>query len=684
MRTTCLALAPAFACLLCATASAHGGQYRGPGNVVAQPAASTNRGNSAAKSTPSSSTGAVTTGGTASSSSGAAAGSLGPGAAGSRGVTPRGAQLDEDLGRWEFWWEFGKDPFLRLREAVHGGSRAEDQLLDRRLGSARIAAQRPTSADLQAVASLLEQRLVAAADRDTASACMIALAKIGGGAAQTPLLPKVAAHLRGKDQELRETAALALGIHGVDDEATIETLVGLVEDGPAGRRASGDVAVNERTRAFAAYALGLLRVRSTDGKRIARMDLPLHAILAQPGAHSRDLKVAAIEALGLLPSGDADVRLAVERAVVALGDYYKADLGPGELLLQAHVPPAIARLLRGSPRGGAAWLERFAADLRASLDGAAEPARASSVYVAQSCAMALGDLSAPWEDGLAAEAVTAQLLLDCYRNHKDRQTRSFAISALARMGGDEARSALRKELATAGRAIERPWVAMALGVWTARRIAAAREAGESLDDAEVREALTALKSSFDDAQNPNVVGALGIAIGLAGDAELDGPALRKALQDRRNQDDAAGYLALALGLLRDRSAVGDVRDLLQQSGRRPFVMLQCSRALGLIGDQEVTRMLCDELQAADAGLFRLAAAAAAIGQLGDRRSLEPLIALLRDDDKANLTRAFAAVALGSVCDKEPLPWNSAYATQTNYRAAVDTLTDGARGILDIL
>jgi len=161
-------------------------------------------------------------------------------------------------------------------------------------------------------------------------------------------------------------------------------------------------------------------------------------------------------------------------------------------------------------------------------------------------------------------------------------------------------------------------------------------------------------------------------------------AQRPTLADRRNQDDAAGYLALALGLLRDRATIGDVRDLLRASSRRPFVMLQCSRALGLIGDQAVTEMLCRELTDPEADLFRLSAAAAAIGQLGDRRSLEPLLMLLHDAKQMGLTRAFAAVALGSVCDKDLLPWNSVYATQTNYRAAVDTLTDGARGILDIL
>lgn len=666
---------------LAAPALAHGGQYRGPGTVAPQPSnagsgqtsGNGNNGGSGASGPSAGSSGAAASAPTNATANGAI------GAA--RGMTPRGVQLDEDLGRWEFWWEFGKDPFLRLREAVHGGNVSEDQLLDRRVGAARFVAQRPSAADLDVVCSALEQRLADDPDRDTASACMVALAKIGGARRNKSLLPLVTPHLRGKDQELRETAALALGIHGGDDADALAALIGLAEDGARGRKLSGDVAVNERTRAFAIYALGLLRARATDPKRIAEIDGPMLAVLANPAAHSRDVKVAAVEALGLPPRGDgsAEFRLAIERAVGALGGYYRAELGPGEHLLQAHVPPALARLLRANRLALDFWRDRFAADLRASLAGSTEPARASSAFVAQSCALALGDLSEPWNDALAPEAATAELLVACYREHKDRQTRSFALTAIARMGGDEARDLLLKELAVAGKSIERPWVAMALGVWSARRAANEGSAGSA--DQDVR---TALRAAFGEAKNPNAAAALGIALGLAGDKDQDGPALQQALADRRNQDDAAGYLALALGLLRDRATIGDVRDLLRASSRRPFVMLQCSRALGLIGDQGVTEMLCQELQDPEAGLFRLSAAAAAIGQLGDRRSLEPLLALLRDAKKTGLTRAFAAVALGSVCDKELLPWNSAYATQTNYRAAVDTLTDGARGILDIL
>ena len=74
----------------------------------------------------------------------------------------------------------------------------------------------------------------------------------------------------------------------------------------------------------------------------------------------------------------------------------------------------------------------------------------------------------------------------------------------------------------------------------------------------------------------------------------------------------------------------------------------------------------------------------ALGQIGDRRCLDGLRKLAADAHATPLARAFAVVALGSVCDKDPLPWNAAYASNVNYRAATETLTDGQSGILDLL
>ena len=137
-------------------------------------------------------------------------------------------------------------------------------------------------------------------------------------------------------------------------------------------------------------------------------------------------------------------------------------------------------------------------------------------------------------------------------------------------------------------------------------------------------------------------------------------------------------------MLQDKRAITDLRVLRQSSLRRPFVMMQCVRALGLLGDKDLVAELISELAAPSVTLIRLSALVSALAQIGDRSCLPALQELMANQDVSPLTRAFAAVALGGVCDKSPLSWNSVYATQVNYRAATETLTDGATGILDLL
>jgi hypothetical protein len=79
----------------------------------------------------------------------------------------------------------------------------------------------------------------------------------------------------------------------------------------------------------------------------------------------------------------------------------------------------------------------------------------------------------------------------------------------------------------------------------------------------------------------------------------------------------------------------------------------------------------------------LSAIAGALGFIGDQRTIGPLVSMLHDASLPPLSRAFAAVALGGVADKEMLPWSSKIGVDTNYRAAVPTLTNGLSGVLDI-
>ncbi|MEO6597762.1 MAG: HEAT repeat domain-containing protein [Planctomycetota bacterium] len=662
---------------------AHGGQYRGPGDV---PSAPSSTGSSPGGSTSASGSGA---GGTGSpSSSGASGSTSGAGSAGVAGTAPRGAPLDEDFGRWEFWWEFGKDPYLRLREAVYGSGAlvsAEDALLNPRFAYRRRDIQRPNEADLGNVAGSLVGTLRQARDRDTVSACLVALAKIGRDGAGWNLHQEFVPFLSSSDQEQRETAALAFGIAGRAGKPTLDLLCDLVRDGELARKACASSAVNERTRAFAAFGLGLLLQRLREPASAHQMITVLRTVLARPEAHGRNLKVAAIEALSLFPKAWAAPAANILRDGIAreLGNYYDLELGPGEQLVQAHVLPALSRLLPRDADAAGKWKNRLAAELAAGLDAAGIAGSGTKVnpHVAQSCALALGELRGAWNLDTDEDAPTGELLLRVYREHRDQQTRSFALLALGRGGGSRARAALLRELANASRAIEQPWCAVALGVLAAREAEETAKAGRTPEpDVAVAEAL---HDTFRKARNSGALAALAISLGLCGGyAAADN--LRQALAQNAHRDELAGYLCLGLGLMGDDRATGEIRALVQASSRRPVVMLQAVRALGLLGDHRVVDDLCKQLENPEPSLVRLSAIAAALGQIGDRRSLEPLGKMLGNQSLTPLTRAFAAVALGAVCDKDPLPWNAAYARHCNYRASTETLTNGSAGILDIL
>ena len=167
--------------LVAGLAHAHGGQYRGPGGIVPP-------GNSTSPSTSNNQTSGSTVPGNnspaaPSSSGGGRAGAGGSAkGAGASSATPRGYLVGDDLGRWEYWWEFGKDPYLQLRDAIYKERRGDPQL---KLWNPRMAADAgifspPTGDDVRAVAVQLAALLKSSDDRDTSSASLLALARALG------------------------------------------------------------------------------------------------------------------------------------------------------------------------------------------------------------------------------------------------------------------------------------------------------------------------------------------------------------------------------------------------------------------------------------------------------------------------------------------------------------------------
>jgi hypothetical protein len=359
-------------------------------------------------------------------------------------------------------------------------------------------------------------------------------------------------------------------------------------------------------------------------------------------------------------------------------NYYAKDLGAGAQLIQAHVPPAIAKLL------GRSFPDQEVVDTCKKLfaNDLAGKGRARYTLIPQSCALALGQLCQSVDDATSPDAGYANMLLDVWLHHQDSQARHFAAIALGQIGGNLVRAALTAEFANADDPRDKAWLAMAMGVFAHARLEATRGTQVPVEiDADFGRLL---QRALRDVSEPSARGAFAVALGLIGYRDAAGD-MRALLTRVSRQDEPTGYLCLGLALMHDSESIDDIRALVRRWTRRPDLLRQAVIALGLPGDRRDADMLQELLAEGDTNLAKLSALAGALGLIGDRSSIEPLEHMLHDESLYELPRAFAAVALGCIADKESLPWNSRIGQNVNYRAAVETLTDmvSAAGILDI-
>ena len=603
---------------------AHGGQYRGPGLA------------------PPPSTGAPTTAPRSSSSTGTS---------------------------WQLWWEHNKEDLLRPREDVSGPVSGSDEFyLGARRGVVSRASVLPTDADrADRIAKALAEVLVASSDRDLTTASMVGLAKVGFDLPTRRLRDLFAARLAEANQEVRETAALAMGIAGAQDAWPL--LASLLAGDAEGRKlAGGKEEVPDRSRTFAAWSLGLLASRTSDVEVKQKTFELLDAQLRDPADRSRDLRVALVHAIGLIdPQAErsSKERLLRYRVVDALWAFYDLDLGKGNQLVQSHAPAAIARTIgRGKDAEHERAKERLVRELTAE---------GRSNQIRQSAALALGAICMQEEEH-AADAACSQALAELWKHGTDQQARYYAIASLGRIGGKANRKRLMLAYAPANRTEEKPWIAIALGL-------VARD--QRLRDGALDPDLGAmLLSDLRSIEVDTARAGIALALGLCAH-EPAVPDLRGMLDTKYLHEVQSGYVVVALAMLGDHGAAGDIVALMRTAVRRPFVLQQCAVALGHLGDTETVPALLEMLKSSES-TATMAAIAQALGELRDRRSIEPLIAALQDPDRSALARAFVAAALGGVGDKDVVRWNAAIARDVNYSALVDTLSNGNTGVLDIL
>ena len=666
---------------------AHGGTYRGPGDTV--PPGGSGGGNGGNPVTAGGSTpGGPSGGGANTPGFGTPTGGKGGGTQ-TGGVTGTGG-VDSNLTDWSFWWEFNKDPYIQLKysldhQDVKTGS--VDWYIGQGTTEQAVNSQRPSKADIQnRIVPALLRALKKESHNDIVTGCMMALAKIGQESDEngsSSFARVMMDFLPDGNQEVSETAAIALGILG--NSASIPVLTDLYLDTQAGRKHVGRGEVPIRTRAFAAYGLALCGNRSDNEQhKLAILDT-LVQTLESESSSTRDIHVATVIAMGLIPLEKLGVESNLESAEESEGlrltsrmgqiEYLEEFLqGPEHAYIRAHAPAAITRLLADT-HGEAFDTKRD--EISRILINTVKAGNDKNAIL-QSCVMALGQLGDADPKGIDGDI--RKTLMDVAANISDKQTRYFASIALAQSGGrigtedpeagiDETASYLLSRMAK-GNSEVRQWSAVSVGVL-----------GHALRDRSPESLGDALRIATQDERTPRI-GAFAVAAGILNDQSIASVLLDKL--ERIQDDSARGYLCLSLGMLRAKEATEPIRRIIEESKYRPELLQQAAIALGLMGDDQLVASLIETMNKAGS-LSSQAALSSALGFIGDRNSIDPLVTMLENGELSKSARGFAAVALGIIADREPLPWNSKIAVNLNYTAATVTLNDtSGTGILNIL
>lgn len=678
------------------TSDAHGGTYRGPGDTV--PGGGGGGGGGGAGPTTGNPTG-PSTGNPSGPTSGAPAGpggvpTGGPGGRPSGPSTGGGDTSGPDLSTWEFWWGFNKDQYLNLKAAIYDNLETDGDAAAflGEGGTKQKNTMRPSeSAIREKMVPALKEALEKERANDIVTGAMIALAKIGDakndeGVSEFEQI--ISKFLSNGSQEIAETSAVALGI--LANDGSVKVLEHLVRDDKEGRALVKSNEVPVRTRAFAAYGLGLIGARTNSNQVRQAVASILVEMLEAPDMSTRDIKVACMTSFGLTPididSEGVEIKGATSSRQAQLA--YLLKLFKDERVhwqVRAHVPTAMSRLLeRNFKQLPTSLRDDVAKLLLTALDDHSK----LQTEIQQSCVLALGQIGDTDADKLDVEI--RDRLKKVSKTAADFQTKNFTLISMAQIGGrqgpgednekgiKEIRTFLGEKLTKDSNQF-RPWAGIAIGVME-RAIADKQGEGGFMPSSGQKEAL---RAALVDAKTPVEQGAYAIGVGIARDGEA-----KQALLDKLNTaagDETRGYAAVGLGLIGKREVIEQIQEVVKKSKYKPGLLKDASIGLGLLGDKALVLDLCKMLEEAK-GLSAQAAIASALGFIGDSRSIDPLIAMLKNDQKlTDSARGFAAVALGIVADKEPFPWNSKISKNINYRANTVTLTgEGGTGILDIL
>jgi HEAT repeat protein len=490
---------------------------------------------------------------------------------------------------------------------------------------------------------------------------------------------KLPRFLTSGDEFISEKAVLSLGVRG--EERFVPWLADILGDTPEGRSLVGRSTIGYRTRAFAAYGLGLIGERTKDPiVRAAIYDTLVRALWVE----RPEVQAAACLALGMarLPTsgeyvaggGDYFEGRTLTDQVLELVQFFEDD--EQSFVARSQAPPALARLLRGAAES-LRW--RVA---RSMLDALTHSKEMREVQAA--AVIALGVLGNAGGSELDSE-ILRELERVALRSAADPSIRHFALIALAEAGSRPgegetpfaALDATRKTLLAhllRSRGSTQAWTALALGLLeedaAERGMAPAPESGK------------ALRSVFEHSRSAEVAGAIAIALGLLEDREAE-PLLVERMQTA-GEEQVRAYSALGLGLIGGPNSIGPIRSLLLASRQQAFVIENAAIALSLLGDQQIGSELFELLRDAASPKVQ-ASVASALGWIQDPRPLSRLCDHLLDTRKSDIGRAWTAVAIGRICDDDDDHWIGRLSSNIPYDVELPTLIDVEfqAGLLDL-
>jgi HEAT repeat protein len=556
---------------------------------------------------------------------------------------------------WDFWWSYNDDDILNLNARLKARENgAATSTVDLNVGKVfphegEAPAPDEDKAIREQVVPALEAALALDLHFDIRAGAAIALGKIGATQPSSARgiavrLMDIMNNVSGKEHyTVEESAALALGLLQNKDEQIVNALCDRLLD----RKGTP----NARTRAFAALALGLLRVGPGDASHDTVVSALREAVASDAEA-MRDVPVCALMAMGL--SGDATFSADLV-AMLKTGKAYRtrklADLE------RSYAALALGKIAEND--GTLATAEVVDVLKRAAIG--------RGNLTVTSAVIALGQIGRLPDVESHLRTQMASVLSHVARKGKTTQA-NFAMIALGRMGAVIADPALR------GRIFDVLHREMTKGTYTGRQFGAlglGLMSRSGPGEVSIREAVREefLKFSGDGRSR----GAYAIALGMLRDRKAV-PALMAVLKDRCASKVLRGHCAVALGMIGDRQAEDVIMSVLGDDND-PELRMNTAVAAGLVCGRRAIPVLIDILRNPRSGLFVQGSVSLALGRIGDRKAIAPLTKILSDDKCQDLNRALAAVALGLLGDRSDLPILSRLSRDINYRALVNSVSE---------